>query len=140
MAHYALMDENNIVVQVITGRNEDEVVDGITDWEAHYAEVSGLKCKRTSYNTNGGVHHSGGVPYRITFAGIGMIYDENLDGFIYQQPYPSWILDTTTGKWDSPVPYPVTENPYTPDQEEFWTYVQEDVYVWNETNQSWDLG
>jgi hypothetical protein len=122
MAHYALMDENNVVLQVITGRDEDEVVEGITDWEAHYAEVTGLKCKRTSYNTNGGVHHSGGTPYRITFAGIGMTYDEDLDGFIHQQPYSSWILDTTTGRWNPPVPSPDINIAYT----------------WNEETLSWD--
>ena len=122
MGHYALMDENNVVLQVITGKNEDEVVDGITDWEAHYAEVSGLKCKRTSYNTNGGVHHLGGTPYRITFAGIGMTYDENLDGFIHQQPYPSWILDRITGKWHAPTPSPDINIAYT----------------WNEETLSWD--
>ena len=123
MAHYALMDQNNVVLQVITGRNEDEVVDGITDWEVHYAEITGLKCKRTSYNTNSGIHHLGGTPYRITFAAIGLIYDETLDGFIHQQPFPSWILNTTTGKWYAPTPSPNNDLPYT----------------WNEETLSWQL-
>jgi len=123
MAHYALMNQNNVVLQVITGRNEDEVVDGITDWEAHYAEVTGLKCKRTSYNTNSGRHALGGTPYRITFAAIGLVYDENLDGFIHQQPFPSWILDTTTGSWSAPTPSPDNDLPYT----------------WNEKTLSWEL-
>ena len=121
MAHYALLDENNIVVQVIPGRNEDEIVDGITDWEAHYSEVTGLKCKRTSYNTLRGVHHSGGTPYRITYAGIGMIYDETLDGFIDPQPFPSWTLDEQTGRWISPVQIPINDK----------------KYIWNEETLSW---
>jgi hypothetical protein len=61
MAHYAFLDENNIVTEVITGRNEDEVVDGISDWEAAYEEVRGQTCKRTSYNGN----------IRGVYAGIG---------------------------------------------------------------------
>jgi hypothetical protein len=72
MAHYAFLDENNIVTEVIVGRNEDEVVDGIYDWEAYYAEVRGQRCLRTSYNNN----------IRGVYAGIGFSYDEELDIFI----------------------------------------------------------
>ena len=73
MAHYAFIDENNLVVEVITGRNEDEVVDGISDWEKHYEEFRpGLTCKRTSYNGN----------IRKNYAGIGMTYDAVRDAFI----------------------------------------------------------
>ena len=121
MAHYALLNEDNIVVQVIPGRDENEVVDGITDWEAHYSEVSGLKCKRTSYNTLDGVHQSGGTPYRITYAGIGMTYDETLDGFIHPKPFPSWILIETSGRWKAPVDYPLDNK----------------KYIWNEETLSW---
>jgi hypothetical protein len=126
MAHYALLDENNIVVQVIPGRDENEIVDGITDWEAHYAEVSGLKCKRTSYNTLSGQHVLGGTPYRINFAGVGMIYDENLDGFIPQKPFASWTLDTAIGQWCSPVVHPMDGKIYSWDEENLsWIELQE---------------
>jgi hypothetical protein len=126
MAHYALLDQNNIVVQVIPGRDEDEIVDGITDWEAHYAEVSGLKCKRTSYNTLSGVHVLGGTPYRLNYAGVGMIYDENLDGFITPKPFVSWSLDTTTGQWYPPVVHPMDGKIYSWDEENLsWIEVQE---------------
>ena len=126
MGHYALLDENNIVVQVITGRDEDEVVDGITDWEAHYSEVTGLKCKRTSYNTLLGVHQLGGTPFRITYAGIGMTYDETLNGFIMPKPFPSWILNETTGRWYAPVDYPLDNKKYTWNEETLsWVEVQE---------------
>ena len=72
MAHYAFLDENNIVTEVIVGRHEYEVVDGISDWETHYAEFRGQVCKRTSYNGN----------YRKNYAGIGYIYDAARDAFI----------------------------------------------------------
>ena len=87
MAHYAFLDENNTVTQVIVGRNEDEVVAGVTDWEAYYAFVTGQVCKRTSYNTyrdENGVsqHANGGTPFRGQYAGIGDIYDPELDQFV----------------------------------------------------------
>jgi hypothetical protein len=72
MAHYAFLNENNIVVEVITGRNEDEVVAGITDWEAFYAYERGQRCVRTSYNGN----------IRGKYAGIGDTYDEVNDVFV----------------------------------------------------------
>jgi len=106
MAHYAFLDDNNIVTQVITGRNEDEVVDGITDWEAYYGDRHGQTCKRTSYNTFGGTHLSGGTPFRKNYAGMGMVYDPVRDAFYGVQPFPSWVLDEDTCLWDAPVPYP----------------------------------
>jgi hypothetical protein len=72
MAHYAFLDENNIVTEVIVGRHEYEVVDGISDWEAHYGEFRGQVCKRTSYNGN----------YRKNYAGIGFTFDAARDAFI----------------------------------------------------------
>ena len=72
MAHYAFLDENNIVTEVITGRNEDEVVDGISDWETYYGKIRGQRCVRTSYNNN----------IRGLYAGIGYTYDEANDVFV----------------------------------------------------------
>lgn len=107
MAHYAFLDENNIVTEVITGRNEDEVVDGISDWETYYGNMRGQVCKRTSYNNN----------IRKNYAGIGYSYDETLDAFIPPQPYPSWILDEDTCQWEAPVPYPEDGLMYRWDEE-----------------------
>ena len=76
MAHYAFLDENNIVTEVITGRNEWEEVDGITDWEQAYSEVRGQVCKRTSYNGK----------IRYNYAGIGYTYDPIDDAFIAPMP------------------------------------------------------
>jgi len=72
MAHYAFLDENNIVTEVITGRDEYEAVGGIFDWEAYYGELRGQTCKRTSYNGN----------IRGVYAGIGYSYDPEQDIFI----------------------------------------------------------
>ena len=96
MAHYALLDENNIVTEVITGRDEWEVVGQIKDWERYYGAIRGQECKRTSYNGN----------IRKNFAGIGYTYDEDRDAFIAPKPYDSWVLDEETCRWEAPVPYP----------------------------------
>jgi hypothetical protein len=76
MAHYAFLDENNVVTEVITGRDETEVVDGITDWEQAYSEVRSQVCKRTSYNGK----------IRYNYAGIGYTYDPIDDAFIAPIP------------------------------------------------------
>lgn len=76
MAHYAFLDENNIVTEVIVGRDEWEEIDGITDWEQVYSEVRGQVCKRTSYNGN----------IRYNYAGIGYTYDPIDDAFIAPMP------------------------------------------------------
>lgn len=96
MAHYAFLDNDNVVTEVITGRDEWEVVDGITDWEVYYGKLRGQVCKRTSYNGN----------IRKNYAGVGYRYDETLDAFIPPQPYASWTLNEETAQWEAPVPYP----------------------------------
>lgn len=107
MAHYAFLDENNIVTEVIPGRHEDEVVDGITDWEAHYGEVRGQVCKRTSYNGN----------IRKNYAGVGFTYDAERDAFIAPRPFESWALDEETCRWVAPIPYPEDGLMYRWDEE-----------------------
>lgn len=118
MAHYAFLDENNIVTEVIVG--VEEGTDGY-DWEQRYGEFRGQACKRTSYNTRGGIHSEGGTPFRKNYAGIGYRYDENLDAFIAPQPYPSWFLNTLTCLWEPPFPRPNDGK----------------RYYWDEANQSW---
>jgi hypothetical protein len=97
MAHYAFLDANNIVTEVIVGKNEGE--DGV-NWEAHYGAFRGQLCKRTSYNTHGGVHSSGGTPYRKNYAGLGYMYNAIRDAFIPPRPYASWVLDEQTCLWE----------------------------------------
>jgi len=94
MAHYAFLDDNNIVTEVIVGRHEYEIVDGISDWETYYGEFRNQRCVRTSYNGN----------IRKNYAGIGYWYDDTLDAFIPPQPYPSWVLNGYV--WEAPVALP----------------------------------
>jgi hypothetical protein len=113
MAHYAFLDLNNIVTEVIVGKHEGE--DGI-DWEEHYGNFRGQICKRTSYNTIGGVHTNGGTAYRKNYAGIGYTYDATRNAFIPQQPYLSWLLNETTCLWDAPTAMPVDDKRYAWDE------------------------
>ena len=122
MAHYAFLDENNTVVEVIVGRNEDEIVDGISDWESHYSEVRGLRCLRTSYNTVFNSHINGGSPYRGNYAIVGGTYNEERDIFLPPKPYPSYILDETILQWKAPVDRPEVEGK---------------SYVWDEDSINW---
>lgn len=101
MAHYAMLDENNIVLYVFPGRDEDETVDGISDWEEYYGNIDGKKCVRTSYNTFANEHSADKAPFRGNYAGIGFYYNEQLDAFIPPKPQndQEWILDETTYQW-----------------------------------------
>ena len=111
MAHYAFLDENNMVTYVMTGKDEGE---GDHDWEEFYGNELGQRCKRTSYNTQGGQHLSGGTPFRKNYAGYGYYYDEERDAFIPPKAYPSWVLNEDTCRWDAPVARP------TDGKEYFW--------------------
>ena len=93
----------NIVTEVIVGKDE---TDGPINWEIHYGNIREQVCKRTSYNTVGGVHLYGGTPFRKNFAGIGYSYDESRDAFIPPKIYESWVLNETTCLWDPPIAYP----------------------------------
>jgi hypothetical protein len=98
MAHYAFLDDANIVSEVIVGRDENEGV----DWESHYAAIRGQRCLRTSYHTQGGVHINGGVPFRGNYAGIGYEYREDIDSFVPPCPGEGWTLDDGTATWIEP--------------------------------------
>jgi hypothetical protein len=108
MAHYAFLDQNNVVTEVIVGKDE---TDTTHDWEQYYGAIRGQVCKRTSYNGN----------YRKNFAGIGCTYDAQRDAFIAPKPYPSWTLDEDTCLWDAPVAMPIDGK----------------MYQWNENTTNW---
>ena len=112
MAHYAFLDENYIVTEVIVGKDESNY-----DWEAHYGQFRGQLCKRTSYNTHGGVHSGGGTPYRKNYAGIGYSYDPQRDAFIPPKPFDSWVLNETSCLWDPPTPMPTDGKMYRWDED-----------------------
>ena len=120
MAHYAFLDENNIVTEVIFGKDENE---GLYDWEKFYAEEKGQPCKRTSYNTFGGEHIGGGTPFRKNYAGVGFTYDPVRDAFYAPQPFESWTLNEDSCLWESPVAIPDDGN----------------SYLWDEETQNWIL-
>jgi hypothetical protein len=117
MAHYAFLDENNIVTEVIVGKDEGE--DGI-NWEQWYGDFRGQVCKRTSYNTIAGVHNNGGIPFRKNYAGIGYKYQADIDAFVAPKPYASWTLDDNA-QWQAPTAMPTDGK----------------MYSWNEQTLSW---
>ena len=121
MAYYAFLDENNIVTEVITGVDETNIIEGL-DPETWYGNFRGQVCKRTSYNTFGGVNkREGGIAFRKNYAGIGMIYDKDRDAFYVPKPFDSWTLDEDTCLWEAPTPMP-TDGKF---------------YDWNEPSLSW---
>ena len=115
MAHYAFLDNNNIVTDVIVGIDETELIEGL-DPETYYGNFKGQICRRTSYNAaaNG---------FRKNYAQIGGTYDTNFDAFIAPKPYPSWKINYTTFKWEAPIPIPEVDETMK--------------LVWSEPNQEW---
>ena len=110
MGHYAFLDDDNFVTEVITGIDEDDVSTlpkEFDSWEDFYLSLrpNSKDCKRTSYNTLNGEHLNGGTPFRGTYAGIGFTYDEDNDVFIEPQPFPSWALDDNF-TWQPPLERP----------------------------------
>jgi len=116
MAHFAQLDNNNVVTQVIVVANEELLLDGVeseakgvTFCKSLFGEATNWK--QTSYNGN----------FRKNYAGIGYTYDPANDWFYAPQPYPSWTLDTEA-KWQPPVAYPTDDK----------------MYTWNEETLSWN--
>jgi hypothetical protein len=99
MAHYAFLDENNIVTEVIVGIDETETIDGLSP-EEWYGNFRGQRCIRTSYNGN----------IRFNYAGIGFTYDEVKDAFIAPCPGDDWVLDEDSLRWKLSFDYPVDPN------------------------------
>ena len=112
MAHFAEIDENNIVTRVIVVSDENEA-----DGENWCNNFLGGTWKQTSYNTLGNVHLLGGTPFRKNYAGIGDTYDASRDAFIEPHEFASWTLNETTCMWNPPIPIPDDDK----------------MYEWNET-------
>jgi hypothetical protein len=111
MAHYAFLDSNNVVTQVIVGIDETELIQGLSP-EVWYGNFRGQVCKRTSYNHK----------IRKQYAGIGFTYNPTADVFVGPQPYPSWTLDSNHD-WQPPTPKPDDGK----------------IYAWNESQLGWVL-
>jgi hypothetical protein len=101
MAHYAFLNENNIVTEVIVGVDETELIEGL-DTETWYGNFRGQSCKRTSYNGN----------IRKNYAGIGYTFDAARDAFIAPKPFESWLLNEETCNWEAPTPMPTDGQKY----------------------------
>lgn len=113
MSHFAQIDDNNIVTQVIVV--EQDVIDtGLFGPKESWIQ--------TSYNTHGGVHSQGGQPLRKNYAGIGYTYDAQRDAFIPPKPYASWVLNESSCLWEAPVAMPVEDGK---------------IYTWDEATTSW---
>ena len=121
MSHFAKLDENNVVIFVTVGRQED---DGL---EEELIARTGDVYRQTSYNTYGGVHYTDGAPsedqtkaFRKNYAGLGFTYDDERDAFIPPKPFESWVLNEDTCLWDAPVPMP-----------------EDGMYTWGEETGAW---
>ena len=123
MAHFAQLDENNVVTQVIVVDNKDTSdVNGVEKESIGIAfceRLLGGTWKQTSYNGN----------LRKNYAGVGYSYNADIDAFVPPKPYASWTLNAETAQWDPPTPYP--EDVGTPEEPK--------SYTWNEETQEWDL-
>ena len=139
MAHFAKINSNNIVEEVLVVTN-----DAILDGDGKEQEQLGIDLlknitghdnwKMTSYNTRAGVHLGGGTQIRKNFASIGMIYDATRDAFYEQKPYNSWTLNDTSCVWEAPLPLPSDAS----EEDEIWYNWNEDAYQADNTK-GWEL-
>jgi len=114
MAHFAEIDENNIVLRVIVVADEHEA-----DGENWCNGFLGGTWKQTSFNTVGNVHALGGTPFRKNYAATGMTYDASRNAFLNSQPFASWVLNETTCLWESPIDYPSGNKIYRWDEDAY---------------------
>lgn len=134
MAHYALLDENNIVINVVSVGDETEGLEA----EKRIEEITGLKCKRTSYNTFNGIHCNGGEPFRMNYATIGGTYDEERDIFLPPKPFPSWIINEDTLTWEAPIPQPTDKDYLKKVTNEIGETLTFTTLRWNEDDLNWE--
>ena len=146
MAHFAKLGANGKVIQVLTLNNNDMLNgDGVEDetvgqqYLERHNNWPAQMWIQTSYNTTQNTHSSGdnSKAFRGNYAGIGYIWDEDNNIFFPPKPYSSWVKNTTTARWDSPIGDAPALTAEQESQNEADTHMWS--YVWNETNQSWDL-
>jgi len=144
MAHFAKLGANGKVIQVLTLNNDDMLnADGVEDeavgqqYLERHNNWPAQMWIQTSYNTAGNQHKNGGTPFRGNYAGIGYTWDEDDQIFWPKKPYASWVKNTTTANWDSPIGAAPALTQEQQDQNTAETHSW--VYVWNESGQSWDL-
>ncbi len=118
MAHYAYIDDNNIVTEVIVGPDEGTEPEGVFSWEDYFTAKGRGRVLRTSYNTRNGKHVDGGPGFRKNYAGIGFTYDEDKDAFIPPKPHESWVLNPFGFYWQAPISKPDDGGVYEWDESE----------------------
>ena len=121
MAHFAKLNEDNLVLQVLVVADTDAPTEEAGQAFLQNLYKNTITYKKTSYNTYANQHKLGGTPFRKNYAGIGYTYDSSRDAFIPPKPYNSWTLDEDTCQWEAPVPYPTDGQ----------------GYVWKENTQTW---
>ena len=138
MAHFAKISDTSKVLTVLTLNNKDVLnADGVEDeivGQQYLERHNNWPAERwiqTSYNTFGGQHKNDETPLRGNYAGIGYTWDEDNNIFYTKKPYASWVLNTTTASWHSPVGD--APDDLTDEEQAAKTH-----YVWNEAGQSWD--
>ena len=144
MAHFAKLGANGKVIQVLTMDNDKMLnADGVEDegvgqqWLERHNNWPAQMWIQTSYNTQGGQHKLGGTPFRGNYAGIGMTWDEDDQIFWPKKPYASWVKNTTTASWESPIGAALALTAEQTSQNEAGT--NRWIYEWNEDGQSCDL-
>jgi hypothetical protein len=144
MAHFAKLGANGKIIQVLTLDNKDMLnADGVEDESVgqQYLETHNnwpaQMWIQTSYNTISNTHKLGGTPFRGNYAGIGYTWDEDDQIFWSKKPYASWVKDTTTANWKSPIGDAPALTAEQEAQNEANTHRWS--YVWNEAGQTWDL-
>ena len=146
MAHFAKIGMNSKVISVLTLGNGDMLnADGVEDesvgqqYLERHNNWPAQMWIQTSYNTQGGKHNSGddSKALRGNYAGIGYTWDEDNNIFYPKSPYPSWVLNTTTASWHSPIGEAPDLTAEQQAQNAADTHRWQ--YHWNEANQSWDL-
>lgn len=115
MAHWAELDENNVVLRVTVGDNNDP--DEGYQWLIDNLGGRWMKC---SYNTINGVHVQNGTPFRWTYPSYGFIYHEDIDAFTEPSPHKGWILNKETKEWEAPIAKP-----------------DSGLWIWNDETLSW---
>ena len=136
MASFAKLGVGNIIERVEVVSNDIATTEqaGVEFLQNLYKDRA--VWKQTSYNTYGGVHLTGGTPFRKNYATIGGKYDQTRDAFIEQKPFESWTLNETTCQWEAPIEKPTTYNQNLTDLE---GNPYPDTYIWNESTEQWEL-
>ena len=144
MAHFAKLEANGKVIQVLTLNNSDmHNADGVEDESVgqQYLETHNnwpaQMWIQTSYNTSSNQHNNGGTPLRGNYAGIGYEWDEDNNMFFPKKPYASWVKNTTDARWQSPIGDPPALTSEQQSQNDALTHAW--YYAWNEADQSWSL-